>query len=272
MMNGSTINLMGEIEGKMVIDGGTLAMDNEGDLALGMQGGTIDFVNGTVEFTGSQASIGLINGGTQLDRALGHSSGHMNLDAGQSILAADALAIYNTPFTVSGGTIRSGSLNVSGTTFNLTNGGRLETQFVIGTLLNESGVFAPGQSPAASVVLGDYTQTGGSLEIELGGVGVGEYDTLLVSGQFTPGGDLDVVWYDGFTAAASQQFDIFSWGTLAGTFDNVNLPELAEGLEWDTSSLYTTGSLAVVAIPEPSAALLLAGAGLGLLLRRRRDR
>jgi hypothetical protein len=51
---------------------------------------------------------------------------------------------------------------------------------------------------------------------------------------------------EGFTPAAGNSFDILDWGTLSGTFSTINLPALS-GLAWNTSQLYSTGVLSVVA-------------------------
>jgi hypothetical protein len=67
---------------------------------------------------------------------------------------------------------------------------------------------------------------------------------------------------------AGDLFNLFDWGSLSGAFDTVNLPALGGGLSWNTSQLYTNGTLLVV--PEPnSAALLLAGLA-PLMLKRLR--
>jgi hypothetical protein len=48
-----------------------------------------------------------------------------------------------------------------------------------------------------------------------------------------------------------NQFDILDWGTLNGTFAVIQLPALSGGLSWDTSQLYSSGVLNVVAASLP---------------------
>jgi fibronectin-binding autotransporter adhesin len=91
--------------------------------------------------------------------------------------------------------------------------------------------------------------------------------------------------YDFGNPTAGDIFNLFDWATVSiDTFNkgaryqdgtetgqDLDLPTLGAGLQWDTSLFLTHGTLVVVAaIPEPSRALLLlVGAGLTLLRRRR---
>ncbi len=131
-----------------------------------------------------------------------------------------------------------------------------------GNILFSDG-FSPGSSPALVALENAVFDASASLAMELGGLAPGsEYDRLVLSGLLGLGGALDVFLIDDFSPALGDRFDLFDWSTLAGVFDAVRLPGLGEGLVWDASSLYTDGTLAVTAIPEPTPALLL---GLGLL-------
>src|SRR5262249_14325872 len=73
----------------------------------------------------------------------------------------------------------------------------------------------------------------------------------LASGKLSLGGTLAVSLINSFAPVAGNSFDLFDWGTLAGTFTSLQLPPLAGGLVWDASQLYTTGLLSVVAAPLP---------------------
>jgi len=71
-------------------------------------------------------------------------------------------------------------------------------------------------------------------------------DQLVVEQQFTPGGTLKITKVSTSTLSEGMSFQLFVLGTQAtSTFSNLILPELADGLSWDTSSLYTEGKLVV---------------------------
>jgi hypothetical protein len=98
---------------------------------------------------------------------------------------------------------------------------------------------------------GNATLLGGiSLVMELGGTTPGTgYDQIHVAGQLAVGGALSLSLINGFAPTVGSAFDLLDWGTLAGTFSSLSLPVLASGQQWDSSLLYTTGVLSVVAAP-----------------------
>jgi len=112
-----------------------------------------------------------------------------------------------------------------------------------------NGDLKPGNSPATVTFGGnvEINSTGG-LQIELAGSTKGtQFDSLTIAGAATLGGSLDVSLIGGFTPHAGNSFDILDWGSLTGTFSSIQLPTLASGLQWDTSHLYSTGILSVIA-------------------------
>ena len=117
---------------------------------------------------------------------------------------------------------------------------------VVGNVSN-GGVVAPGNSPGALTITGNYSQTSnGKLQIELGGITPGSaYDQLLVNGNVSLNGTLDVALVNSFMPSVGNAFDILDWGTLGGTFSTLQLPSLTGGLTWNTSRLYTDGILSI---------------------------
>jgi hypothetical protein len=145
-----------------------------------------------------------------------------------------------------------------------------------------TGKVAPGNSPGCVSDQGNVVFEGSaSLEIEIGGTtACTQFDQYTVALKLTLSGPtLNVLLINGFVPAAGQRFDVLNWGTLVGTFGQVNLPALPAGLTWDSSALYTTGELAVNGpavsdgdVPLPPWALATLGAGFAALLARRRLR
>ncbi|WP_414858790.1 PEP-CTERM sorting domain-containing protein, partial [Paucibacter sp. TC2R-5] len=99
------------------------------------------------------------------------------------------------------------------------------------------------------------------------------FDKYIVAGNLSLNGTLKLTSWNGFVAQKGQSFDLLDWGTLTGTFADIDATgfKLAAGTQLDYSQLYTSGEIRVMAapVPEPETyALLLAG--LGLLAWRRR--
>ena len=131
------------------------------------------------------------------------------------------------------------------------------------------GGFSPGSSPAevsfgGDVVLGPSSTT----LIELAGTTAGEYDRLLVAGVLEVSGTLEVQLLDGFAPTSDTGFQILNATDLSGAFSSLVLPDLLGHLSWDSSRLYSNGTLSV--IPEPATLSLLAVAMLMACRRRRR--
>ncbi len=133
--------------------------------------------------------------------------------------------------------------------------------------------FSPGNSPAAVHLDSAVLDPGNILTMELAGLTPGsQHDQLIIDNHLTLGGQLNVELIYGFIPQFGNSFTLFD-GDFSGEFSDIILPTLGGGLRWDTSMLYTGGSLQVVqmvqAVPEPATVVLLAG-GLVLLKRRRR--
>lgn len=201
--------------------------------------------------------------------------------------------VYISPgnsFSLSGSTLHVGSdFNVSMDGFSYGNGSticvdgqlsglslleagnRLETSSLLGNL-TVHGTFAPGNSPADSILDGDLTiAPDGTLEMEMGGYELGtEYDRLTVTGASVLDGTLSLDFLDSFSPTNGASFDLFNWeGGVSGAFASIDSSSLSGGLYWDTTNLYTDGQLSV--IPEPtSAALILLVGGLFYVKKRMR--
>jgi autotransporter-associated beta strand protein len=131
------------------------------------------------------------------------------------------------------------------------------------------GDLRPGNSPAEVTYDGNvYLSPSTHLVMELGGERSGGKEKMDVTGSLGLGGGLSVVLYDGFVPSLGDHFDLFDASSVTGRFDSTTLPELPEGLAWDTTNLYSSGTIGVT--PEPATISLLALAGAAMLGRRKR--
>ena len=103
-------------------------------------------------------------------------------------------------------------------------------------------------SPGASLVLQFDDNPWGSTICFDAGIPVALDGTL----------ELDYVGEDGAASLLGDSFQVFDWTGVSplGAFASIS-SNLPAGYSWDTSQLYTTGDVTLVAIPEPSSLALL---------------
>lgn len=174
----------------------------------------------------------------------------------------------------------------AGATFeaSLVNHGRLMGN---GTVLASAGVenhgiVAPGASAGTLNITGNYVQgADGRLDIELGGVLPGiDFDRLLVSGNATLNGVLDVTHLAGYAPKIGDSFIVLASSRLYGAFSSLALHGFGSGTQINVSYLDGNDAdsyadyvrLDVAAVPEPETyAMMLAGLGVvGWSLRKRK--
>ena len=233
----------GTNSGQLFVTGGTLT--SESGTFTNASGATLSATSATLTFQDGLENRGVLN---VIDTTV---NGAVHSPVGSSINAASGVT-FTGPVSGAG---------------NFTGGG----------LVTFQGAYSPGDSPAlvqhAGSVLFD---TDSVLVMELGGLVRGtRYDALNVAGTLTFDGTLVLSLINGFNPTGGESFNLFDWGSANGSFRILDLPELDSGLSWDTSSLYTTGtvSVSVSAIPEPSTYAAIFGVlAMGVAALRRRDR
>jgi hypothetical protein len=131
---------------------------------------------------------------------------------------------------LTGGTLRTKTLNKLSGNFNFT-GGKLSADTVGFSLANNGGTLAPGdsigdtQSNAAPVnigethVVGDMSINSGTLQIEL--ASLASFDKLLIDGSAALGGNLNVSTLGGFTPTNGSSWQIITAGSLSGQFSSI---------------------------------------------------
>jgi hypothetical protein len=209
----------------------------------------------TLDADVGNATIDVIDGLHQFQVVVNlNTATDVSVATGASLLFNNTLNLNGHDLTKSGtGTmVINGALNTGGGSVMMAAGIVGGSGEVVGDLSNTAGTLAPGNSPGAITVNGDYTQgEAGSLLIEIAGTEpLTEHDRLIVTGTAGLAGSLDIALLNGFEPALGDSFSIFEFDSINGTFGDINLPVLDGGLAWNTSSLYSSGSLSVV--PEPA--------------------
>ncbi len=152
---------------------------------------------------------------------------------------------FTGPISVSAGTLL---VNGSTSTGNVTVGlsGTLGGNGTIGGGVIVTGTLSPGPASGIGRLTTQGTVTlaaGSATRIEINRTAATN-DQLSCSGALALGGTLSVSVVAG-SPVAGDSFTLFLAGSVSGAFASLDLPPLAAGLRWNTSSLSTTGALRV---------------------------
>ena len=194
-----------------------------GDLSVGgATGTTVTVENGGTLDSGNHATIGGSGGETTVTVTGANSAWTLHGDAEMTIDDKGSLFVNN------GGTVTANTITVD-------TGGSLNGQggTVIGSVVNAGGTVTPGDAVGTMTINGDYTQTSGSLLLEIDGAD--QFDQLIVSGManFT-GGSIDVLFGNGFVPTDGEDFDLImaSLGLNVSNID-FNVAGLPDGLNFN---------------------------------------
>jgi hypothetical protein len=199
------------------------------------------------------------------------------IDTAGTVSLTDALvATSDITIRESGRVTGPGSVVVRGGT--IRGKGRIETPMQV-----EGGIVAPGLSPGALIIDGDWTMDANSvLELEIFGTESEQFDRLVVAGSTTLGGTLSVLLGTDLAIGTTLlMIENTSSSPLLGGFGSQSMAVFGQSLyTFDLDYSAGTGNdlaLTVVDIspvPEPSTyAMALAGLACGgYLVRRRRRR
>ena len=216
--------------------------------------------------TGTSATINIQGEGSRFDAGQLFVAGYRVLQPAGGTLAGGVVqpeSAGNGRITLdAGGVLRADTIRL-GRDFLVTgDGGVLEGN------VENAGTISSGHSPGVLNVLGDLALLPSSrLVFEIGGTTAGDqYDVLNVTGAFSLGGALEIVYLGGFVPAEDDVFKLFDAGSFLGQFDQIILPA-GETRSFNLASGSFFASVPVMGVPAPTGLLLLGPALLALLLR-----
>lgn len=283
----------------LVFDGGTLrytgatASSNRNFTINTNKVATFEVTANNLTITGASTST---NGGLTKAGAGTLTLTGNNLHTGDTIIKAGTLKLDGSG-SIASTNIIVGDTGSTGAVLDATTktGGFIvasgKTVSGVGTIQGSTtiqGILAPGNSAGILNNLGNIDlQSSSEFQMEIGGITAGTgYDQLNVSGVVTLAGLLNVTMTSGYLPNNGDLFfliDNDGANAIAGKFSNANVDDATVvnlgGRDWLISykadfgsnafSTLTGNDVALMAVPEPSAALI-GGVGVLLLLRRRR--
>jgi T5SS/PEP-CTERM-associated repeat protein len=159
------------------------------------------------------------------DELPGGGTGTLRIQPGGTVIVAGETALVpGATVFLEGGTLDTGSVSFTGGgTFNFVSG-TLHVGAFGADLVNQGGTLAPGHSAGSTTINGLYAQQpGGTLEVEIGGIGPGTtHDLVSITSLAAISGQLQLGLLDSFVPAASDAFTVFTTSTgIFGAFSNV---------------------------------------------------
>lgn len=227
------------------------ALTGQGTLQAGSSSSNtflVGSLNTDFSFAGSStATINKVGTGT-MSMTKNSGTGPINVNEG-------ALRCYNAASATTTGT-GTGlvTVNKGGT---LTGRGYMGNKVVV----KSGGVFAPGNSFASKLTVNSQVeiQSGGTLQFRLNGMNAATpVAKLTINNALLLKGNLEIFANEGVTFSEGDTYDLYSCTRYSSntSLAVVTLPELPEGLEWDTSELLSTnGKITVIKSPTSLSSL-----------------
>jgi len=294
-IDGGTFDLDAHVEGfnpAVSLNNGTITGTSAGFiLARGGYTGTgTNTISQRVSSRSSDANSGLFNITSGTTTVSGQIFNDFGGAAGITKRGGGTLTLTGTNSYGGDTIVEAGTLVVNGTIANATtttvqSGATIGGNGSVGNLTIQSGAsINPGNSPGTLTVNGDYSQAG-TLVAEINGLTAGtQHDQVVVNGSVNLTGSLTVLFGGATTYNAGDMIFLLvndSTDTITGAFSNFAQGDFVQsygGFDWIISYTANSGAtptftggndIALLAVPEPSVALLGGLCVLGLLRRRR---
>lgn len=290
--NGATLELEGGTFSDVIVHsdltlGAQRTLILEGATRIGTHGAPVQFVNeGRLLVLGLETDIEVHAAGQWAVAA----SGSIEVWSGATVRAYSPMTISGSLLIQDGGLLElmsavsfeqvAGTVAVdgilAGEQIQVTGGELVGGGTVRGHLFN-GALLEPGGATGVLTVDGTFVQSDhGLLEIELGGSGTGEFESMVVTGAITVDGTVLLVRREYYMPTVGDAFAILRFsGARAGNFRDIRTQGFDPGVQFESQWRDGLLSVAVVAVPEPGHwALQSIGliAIIGRTMRRRRDR
>lgn len=270
-----------------VITGGKLDLNGKSDTVASLSGtGTV-----TSSTAGSSTlTVGGSNGSGDFEGVIQDGNGLVSLQkTGSGSQTISGANTYTGNTVVINGTLQVGFASTGQTGTGDTTVQSGATIAGTGTILGNAtvnGFIRPGDSLGADLGIlsfgGDLTLTGTTTTYFQIGDPSSVYDQIRNASGFsvlTLAGVIDAgsAFEGGYTPVDGDLWALFdSWGSIDATGFNIStnllLPDVSSyGLVWDKSNFTTNGQITLTSAPEPSRAMLILGAALLCVTRRRRQ-
>lgn len=266
------------------LDGGTLAIGGTDGIRAGAGTANFNLGGGTLKIAGSNfttsvrarlktGTVSTIDtNGFNATFSGGLTGAGGFTKTGEGELRVSGNSDYTGTTTISAGVFRVDGV-LSATTVNVGSGATLSGHGTIArvNILN-GGKVDLGAVPGVLTVTGDLT-FGDTSRLLLRAASEESYDRIEIGGLLTSGGTFEFVFAEGYEASIGASFSLLVADDYSGGFTAFILPELGEGLVWNTAAFNSAGILSVEAgvIPEPGSIAFAAGVvALFIVLWRRR--
>jgi hypothetical protein len=182
-----------------------------------MTGGKMN-LQAKIDNTGSTGKLSNIDGTVTLGYAFSNSG---TITSGGTLTNTGAFTNASA-----GQVTNNGTWNMTGAFNNNAGSTSKGSGTFKGSVFNNAGIVAPGNSPGCLAMANGYNQSTGTLDIEVNGktTACTQFDRLNVTGTATLSGPLKVTFGGGYTAAMGDAITILKSTSLSGTFSSNNLP------------------------------------------------
>ena len=220
VISGTGIKFFGQ---RTINNGGTASWSGAdiwsgGGATITNQAGGVFDVQGDASFLANQGGPVTIN-----------NAGTFKKSGGTGTTSITAAFNNSGSVIVQTGTINAGGPNFSNSANSILGGsGTLDISH---TSFASDGAYSPGNPLGALTIVGNLPPTtNGSVNIEIGGTTAGvNYDQLIVTGNATLNGALNITLVNGFQPGSGETFEIIKYGSHTGSFSNISGLNLGGG-------------------------------------------